>query len=88
VSIAIARMLVKIRFISLVNLIVDRKIVTELIQEDCNTKKIDEELRLIVEGEGRDSMLSDYDELIAIMGTSGASEKTARLIVEYLKNKN
>ena len=87
-SIAIARMLVKIRFISLVNLIVDRKIVTELIQEDCNTKKIGKELRLIVEGEGRDSMLSDYDKLIALMGTPGASEKTARLIVEYLKNKN
>jgi len=88
VSIAIARMLVKIRFISLVNLIVDRKIVTELIQEDCNTKEIDEELRLIVDGAGRDSMLSNYDELIALMGTPGASEKTAGLIVEYLKNKN
>jgi len=88
ISIAIARVLVKIKFISLVNLIVNKKIVTELIQEDCNTKKIDEELRLIIDGPGRKNMLSNYNELNALMGTPGASEKTARLIVEYSKSKN
>lgn len=88
VSIAIARMLVKIRFISLVNLIVDTKIVAELIQEDCNTKRIDEELRLIVDGSARETMLSNYDKLANLMGKPGASEKTARLIIEYLKTNN
>jgi lipid-A-disaccharide synthase len=46
-TIAIARMLVKIKFISLVNLIVNREIVKELIQQDCNEIKIAAELNAI-----------------------------------------
>lgn len=84
ISIAIARLLVKIRFISLVNLIVDRKIVTELIQEDCSKEKVGEELKLILSGEGRNKMLNDYKDLHQLMGKAGASEKTAKLIVKYL----
>ncbi|MNQ55415.1 Lipid-A-disaccharide synthase [compost metagenome] len=84
ISIAIARLLVKIKFISLVNLIVDKKIVTELIQEDCNTQKIDEALGLILGGAGRSEMLAGYDELLELMGKPGASAKTARLIKGYL----
>ncbi|MNR53225.1 Lipid-A-disaccharide synthase [compost metagenome] len=84
ISIAIARLLVKIRFISLVNLIVDRKIVTELIQEDCSKEKVAEELKLIVAGKGRTRMLSDYEDLHQLMGEAGASEKTAKLILKYL----
>ncbi|WP_316845722.1 lipid-A-disaccharide synthase [Pedobacter psychrodurus] len=85
ISIAIARMLVKIKFISLVNLIVNKKIVTELIQEDCNTQKVNEELKMILAGAGRDEMLNQYDELLLLMGKPGASAKTAKLIVEKLK---
>ncbi|WP_448103318.1 lipid-A-disaccharide synthase [Pedobacter panaciterrae] len=85
ISVAIARMLVKIRFISLVNLIMDRKVVTELIQEDCNTQNISDELGLILSGEGRQKMLGDYEELSSKMGTAGASERTAKLIISYLK---
>jgi lipid-A-disaccharide synthase len=87
ISIAIARMLVKIKFISLVNLIVNKKIVTELIQEDCNTQEVNEELKIILSGAGRDEMLKHYDELLLLMGKPGASAKTARLIVEKLKAK-
>lgn len=86
ISIAIARLLVKIKFISLVNLIVNKKIVTELIQEDCNPAKIYEELNLIVSGKSREEMLSNYDFLLDLMGTPGASEKTAALIVRYSKS--
>ena len=85
ISIAIARMLVKIRFISLVNLIMDRKVVTELIQEDCNTQKVTAELQAIVSGTQREQMLQDYAELSVIMGNPGASERTAKLILTYLK---
>ncbi|MGF1922634.1 MAG: lipid-A-disaccharide synthase [Bacteroidia bacterium] len=81
ISIAIARMLVNIKFISLVNLIMDKKVVTELIQEDCNTQKIIAALKLIVDGIQRDKMLKDYGDLANKMGTPGASERTARLIV-------
>ncbi|QNR83418.1 lipid-A-disaccharide synthase [Pedobacter riviphilus] len=86
ISIAIARMLVKIKFISLVNLIVNKKIVTELIQEDCNTQKVNEALKIIMEGASRNQMLKDYDELLLLMGKPGASAKTAKLIVEKLKS--
>ena len=85
ISIAIARMLVKIRFISLVNLIVDQKIVTELIQEDCNQEKVNAELDMILDGVGRTEMLSHYDNLIGLMGKPGASARTAGLIFSYLK---
>ncbi|MGM9475080.1 lipid-A-disaccharide synthase [Pedobacter sp. GSP4] len=84
-SIAIARILVKIKFISLVNLIVDQKIVTELIQEDCNPQTVDQELSLILEGTGRSEMLNHYEALLARMGKPGASAKTAVLIRTYLQ---
>lgn len=88
ISIAIARLLVKIRFISLVNLIMEKKVVTELIQEDCSTKKITEELNLIVKGKERVEMLLDYDALAEKMGTAGASARTAKLIVTSLNQNN
>jgi lipid-A-disaccharide synthase len=85
ISVAIARMLVKIRFISLVNLIMDRGVVTELIQEDCNKDKITAELNLVLKGAAREQMMEDYRELSLKMGTAGASGRTAKLIVSYLK---
>ncbi|WEK18601.1 MAG: lipid-A-disaccharide synthase [Candidatus Pedobacter colombiensis] len=84
ISVAIARALVKIRFISLVNLIMDRAVVTELIQNDCNTTNITNVLKEILSGVERTQMLSDYKELSAKMGTAGASGRTAKLILNYL----
>ncbi len=86
ISIAIARLLVKIKFISLVNLIMDEKVVTELIQEDCNPQKITQELNFIVKGKNREAMLNQYKVLATKMGTAGASERTAKLIVQFLNN--
>jgi lipid-A-disaccharide synthase len=81
-------MLVKIKFISLVNLIVDKGIVRELIQEDCNALKIAAELSAIAnEGTCREQMLADYDTLDARMGQPGASAKTASLIIKYAAKK-
>lgn len=85
ISIAIARMLVKIKFISLVNLIMDREIVKELIQEDCNTGNIRSCLEAIVSGPGRDKMMDNYKDLTRIMGEPGASARTAWLITNYLQ---
>lgn len=85
ISVAIARALVKIRFISLVNLIMDRGVVTELIQNDCNTEKITACLKGILADEDRALMMKDYEELTTKMGTAGASERTAKLILAYLK---
>lgn len=84
ISIAIARMLVKIRFISLVNLIMDEEVVKELIQEDCNAEQILKELKPLLDGEKRALQLQQYQLLADKMGLPGASEKTAKLIHEYL----
>lgn len=84
ITIAIARMLVKIRFISLVNLIMDREVVIELIQQDCNTFSITENLVGLLNGPRRMQMLEDYAELATIMGKPGASARTARLIIAWL----
>lgn len=85
VSVFIARMLVKIRFISLVNLIMDRKVVTELIQGDCSVSRIEEELALLIEGgKNRPQMLDDYKELLLKVGEAGASERAARSIYKYI----
>lgn len=85
ISIAIARLLVKIRFISLVNLIMDRQVVTELIQEDCNTKTVRANLEGLLSGSIREKMLADYNDLAIRMGDPGASGRTAKLIVSYLR---
>jgi lipid-A-disaccharide synthase len=85
ISIAIARMLVKIKFISLVNLIMDREVVIELIQEDCNTVNITENLVRLIEGPWREMMLENYADLSAIMGKPGASARTASLILACLR---
>jgi lipid-A-disaccharide synthase len=85
ISIAIARALVKIRFISLVNLIMDRKVVEELIQNDCNPIKITRHLKEITTGPERQMMMKDYEALSEKMGLPGASEKAAKLMVSYLR---
>lgn len=87
ITIMIARKLIKVRFISLVNLINDFLSVRELIQQDCNPEDIRDELKeLIMNPEHRASVLENYDLLAEKLGTPGASEKTAKLIVTYLKN--
>jgi lipid-A-disaccharide synthase len=88
VTIGIARLLIKIKFISLVNLIMDRAVVQELIQQDCNPEKIATELNnLLHNAHYRQIMLANYDALDERMGQAGASSKTAKLIVKYASKK-
>ncbi len=81
----LAKQLVKIRYISLVNLIVDRMIVPELIQGKCNPDKIEKELSAILVGEEREKMLTNYDDLIQQLGGGGASEYTAKLMLSHFR---
>ena len=86
ISVGIARLLVKIKFISLVNLIMNEEIVKEFIQEDCNTEKIAEELDLILHDPlYRTRILINYDELSDKIGEPGASMRTAKLMICYLR---
>lgn len=84
ISYMIARRLVKdIKYISLVNLIMDREVVKELIQGDFNTKRLRSELsRLTDDQDYRNAMLKDLDELHTILGGPGASAKTAELMLQ------
>jgi lipid-A-disaccharide synthase len=86
-SYLIAKSLVKLKYISLVNLIMDRPIVEELIQENCISTKILIALNKIIETENRNKMLGEYDALIKKLGNSGASAKAAKLAVEFAQKK-
>lgn len=86
ISYYIAKSFVKLKYISLVNLILNKKAVTELIQNDYNTKNIIAELdKILFDSEYKNNMLENYSELNILLGKSGASEKTAKLIAEYIK---
>lgn len=82
ISYWIAKKLIKIKYISLVNLILDAPLVTELIQHDFNESKLAAELNDILHNPVRVAALqSGYRELKALLGESGASERAAELIV-------
>ncbi|KYG74560.1 lipid-A-disaccharide synthase [Roseivirga ehrenbergii] len=74
--------IVKIKYICMVNLILDRMAVQELIESDLNEKRMVKELNLILEGDRRVQILKDYDELEVKMGGPGASSRTAELMWE------
>lgn len=81
ISYEIAKRLVKhIKYISLVNLIMDKEVVTELIQDDLNTKNLVLELNKILEGDSREKMLASYQILREKLGGSGASNVAADII--------
>lgn len=84
-SYQIAKRIITLKYISLVNLIMDEEVVIELIQEDCTTKRIRQELKKILEPNHRKKLLANYDLLEEKLGGIGASEKTAKLIVADLK---
>lgn len=84
-SYQIAKRIITLKYISLVNLIMDEEVVTELIQDDCTKKRITEELKKITEPDYRKSLLEKYDALEQKLGGMGASENTARLITADLK---
>jgi lipid-A-disaccharide synthase len=82
ITYAIAKNLIKVPYISLVNLVGEKKIVTELIQQHLNTKEITLELRKILpSAPERQIQLNDYKILKERLSVTGASETTARLIV-------
>lgn len=88
VSYHIARRLIKVAYISLVNLIMDREVVRELIQQDCTPKNIENELKgLIKGGEKREKLLQDYDRLIEKLGGGGASEETASRMLKIIEER-
>ena len=81
ISYAIASRLVKIKYISLVNLILDRSAVKELIQHDCNVESIKSSLSEILEGESRKNLLQGYKDLNVLLGNSNAAKEVVKKIM-------
>ncbi len=87
ISYEIAKRIIKLDYISLVNLIMNRQVVTELIQHDFNVKRLQAELEAILDPGMRELLLEDYDLLRKKLGGSGASARTAELIYNSCKAK-
>jgi lipid-A-disaccharide synthase len=85
VSYQIAKRVITLKYISLVNLIMDREVVKELIQDEFNAKNLKIELAKILDLEKRTRIFEDYQELEERLGGEGASDKTAKLIVNAVK---
>lgn len=86
-SILLGKLLVKIPFISLVNLIAEKELVQELIQEDLSGKNLKVYLqRILSEKNYRYSIVEGYKEIKSKLGGNGASAKAAQLMIEYLKH--
>ena len=85
-SYQIARRLVKVKYISLVNLIMDRPLVRELIQHELNRENLKMALADILGPEKRMEIHSGYTALRHLLGDGGASRKSAEAIVGYLKH--
>lgn len=81
----IAKRIITIKYISLVNLILDKPVVAELIQNEFTTKNLKKELSKILIGEKRKQQFLDYHQLEKELGGKGASERTAKLIVSQKK---
>ena len=85
-SYRVARAFVKIGFISLVNIIMKREVVRELIQHDMTVENAATELKAIMKGgEKHDRMMTDYAELQTVVGGEGASDRFAARMVAILK---
>ncbi|MRT93744.1 lipid-A-disaccharide synthase [Ancylomarina sp. 16SWW S1-10-2] len=82
----LGKILLNIKYISLVNLVVDKFVVKELIQQYCNPKRISAELDLILNDKAyRSQMLANYEELNQHLGGAGASARFAKMIYEDVK---
>jgi lipid-A-disaccharide synthase len=88
-SYIIARRLVKIKYISLVNLILDKAAVKELIQKDMNATMIAKQLSVLLDSNSPESktLKQDYQNLKEILGGSGASARTAELMAGMIKDR-
>ena len=86
ISYFIARQVARVKYICLVNLIMDRLVVKELIQNDMTANNIRDELQSLLNSSKRQKkLLEEYEELKYILGNAGASDRTAETIISYVK---
>jgi len=85
ISYWIARKLIKVQYISLVNLISDKEVVKELIQDDFNETNLKLALQSLLDINQRENLIANYDQLRIKLGSSGASERAANYIIQHLQ---
>ena len=85
-SYQIAKRIITLKYISLVNLIMDEEVVTELIQDKFNPDNLKLELSKLLNEKHRKALMKKYVELETKLGGIGASEKTAKIIVKVTKS--
>jgi len=86
ISYLIARQVARVKYICLVNLIMDRLVVKELIQGDMTANSIRDELQSLLNSSKRQKkLLEDYEELKYVLGNAGASDRAAETIISYVK---
>lgn len=82
------RLVLKVKYVSLVNLIADREVVTELVAESFSVDNIRRELeRILPGGPDRQRMLDDYEEVHRRLGESDAPDRAAEIMVELLEKR-
>ncbi|MBO9619013.1 MAG: lipid-A-disaccharide synthase [Niabella sp.] len=86
ISYQIAKRVISIKYISLVNLIMDKEVVKELIQDEMNEKNIIAELQaLLFDGQRKEQMKTDYEKLHQVLSAGGdASRQAAEIIVQLV----
>lgn len=82
ISVMIARRLIKVKYISLVNLIMDRELVKERIQSDFNSQQLLSDIEMLMDKTYQSQLLKDYSELQSRLGGAGASHRAAKAIVQ------
>ena len=87
ISYTIAKRLIKVKYISLVNLILDEAAVVELIQGECKSKNMVKHLLEIQAGEKQKKLLENYEKLAKLCGGGGASERTAMLMLKKIQKR-
>ena len=80
--------LIKVKYISLVNLIADREVVRELVADTFSVDNIYTELEKILDGPDREAMLQGYDEVSRRLGDEKAPDNAAKLMYDKLRRKN
>ncbi|MDX9811375.1 MAG: lipid-A-disaccharide synthase [Bacteroidales bacterium] len=89
ISMFIAWLVIKVRFISLVNLVLQREAVRELVQHNLTTANLVKELKKILPGsEARETLMNSYRELKEILGPAGASSRVAAEMARELREKS
>lgn len=86
ISYQIAKRIITLKFISLVNLIMDKEVVKELIQDNFNKKNLKTELHKVLETSSREKLFLDYFDLEQKLGGKGASKKVASEIIKGRNN--